>query len=92
MGKDKLLGAGILLACIVSAIAYVLLLYFGYGSALTTILVSAALFVLLGLIGWVGWAIATAPTSKPVKVESETQRKETAGPTKTRRGRPRKKA
>jgi len=91
MGKGKLVGVGILLACIVSALAYTLLLYLGYGSTLTIILVSAALFVLLGLIGWVGWAIAMAPTSKPVKVESETQPKEIAGPVKTRKGRPRKK-
>ncbi len=91
MGKDKLTGAGILLACIVFAIAYVLLLYFGYGSALAIILVSAAFFVLLGLIGWIGLTIATTSTPKPIEVGSEAQPKEIVVAGKTKRGRPRKK-
>ena len=68
MEKDRLVGAGILLASIVVAVVYALLLYLGHGSTLTIILVSAALFVLLGIVGWIGWAMATTPAPKPIEL------------------------
>lgn len=61
MGRERLVGAGILAASALSAIAYALLLYLGYGSTLAIILVSAALYVLLGIVGWIGWTMATTP-------------------------------
>jgi len=69
MEKDRLVGAGILLVGIAAAIVYVLLLYLGYGSILVTILVSIAFFVLLGIVGWIGWTIATTPSPKPIESE-----------------------
>jgi len=92
MKKDKLAGAGILLTSIAVGIVYALLLYFGYGSVLTIILVSAALFVLLGIVGWIGWAMATTPSPKSIEVGSETQPEEIVSVKKARKGRPRKKA
>ena len=62
-------GAGILLASIVVAIAYAMLLYFGYGSILAIILVSVAFFALLGIVGWIGWTIATTPSLEPIESE-----------------------
>lgn len=88
MRKDKLAGTGILLASIVVAIIYALLLYFGHGSVLAIILVSVAFFALLGVVGWIGWTIATAPSPKPVELEAPS---EVEGIVKKRkRGRPRK--
>ena len=69
MGKDRFIGAAILLASVLVAIAYALLLYFGYGSTLTVILVSVALYILLGIVGWIGWTIATTPSPKPIESE-----------------------
>jgi len=91
MEKDKLAGAGILLTSIAVGIVYALLLYFGYGSILATILVSIAFFVLLGIVGWIGWAMATTPSTKSIEVKSETQPEEIVSEKKARRGRPRKK-
>jgi hypothetical protein len=92
MRKDKLAGAGILLASVLVAIAYALLIYFGYGSTLVIILVSVALYILLGIVGWIGWTMATTPSPKSIEAGSETQPSEIAAAGKTRRGRPRKKA
>jgi predicted DNA-binding transcriptional regulator len=87
--KDKLAGAGILLASIVGVVVYALLLYFGHGSILAVILVSAAFFALLGEVGWIGWTMATTPSPKPV----EKSPSEVEGVAKKRkRGRPKKKA
>jgi len=69
VGKDRFIGAAILLASVLVAIAYALLLYFGYGSTLTVILVSVALYILLGIVGWIGWTIATTPSPKPIESE-----------------------
>jgi predicted DNA-binding transcriptional regulator len=90
MEKDKLAGAGILLASIVVAIIYALLLYFGHGSILAVILVSAAFFALLGVIGWIGWTMATTPSPKPVEVKSPSEVEGVVK--KRRRGRPKKRA
>lgn len=90
MRKDKLVGAGIFLASIVVAIIYALLLYFGHGSTLAIIFVSAALFVLLGIVGWIGWTMATI-SAKSVEVGLETLPGEVAKAGKKRRGGPRKK-
>jgi len=91
MGKDRAIGAAILLTSILVAMGYALLLYFGYGSTLAVILVSVAIYVLLGIVGWIGWTITTTPSPKSVEVGSETQPEEIVGAKKTRRGRPRKK-
>jgi hypothetical protein len=92
MEKDRLVGAGILLASIVVAIFYALLLYFGHGSILAIILVSMAFFAPLGVVSWIGLTIATAPTSKPVELETLSEvrhREETReeGPERGRRDR-----
>ena len=91
MGKERSLGAAILLASIFVAMVYALLLYFGYGSTLAIILVSATLFVLLGIVGWIGWTMATTHSTKPTEFAPESQSSETVAASKTRRGRPRKK-
>jgi hypothetical protein len=88
MEKGKLVGAGILLASIVVAVVYALLLYFGHGSILAIFLVSVAFFALLGVVGWIGWTMATTPTPKPVELKPPSE-VEGVGK-KRRRGRPRK--
>lgn len=88
MRKDKLAGAGILLASIVVAIVYALLLYFGHGSILAIIFVSAVFFALLGVMGWIGWTMATTPSPKPVELEIPSEAK--GAEKKRKRGRPRK--
>lgn len=88
MRKDKLVGAGILLASIVVAVVYVLFIYLGYGSTLAVILVSVAFFALLGVVGWIGWTITTTPSPKPAELKSPS---EVEGIVKKRkRGRPKK--
>jgi len=88
MEKEKLAGAGILLASIVVAIVYALLLYSGHGSTLAVILVSAAFFALLGVVGWIGWTMATTPSPKPIELETPSEVEGVKK--KRRRGRPRK--
>jgi hypothetical protein len=90
MGKERAIGTAILLTSILVAIGYALLLYFGYGSTLAVILVSVAIYVLLGIVGWIGWTMVTIPS--PKSVGAVTQPEEILGAKKTRRGRPRKKA
>lgn len=90
MRKDKLAGAGILLASIVGILIYALLLYFGHGSILAVILVSAAFFALLGVVGWIGWTMATTPSPKPIEPGTPSEGEGVVK--KRRRGRPRKKA
>ncbi len=89
MEKDKLAGAGILAASIVGVVVYALLLYFGHGSILAVILVSAAFFALLGVVG-IGWTMATTPTPKPV--EFETPNEVMGTEEKRKLGKPRKRA
>jgi predicted DNA-binding transcriptional regulator len=69
MEKDRLVGAGILIASIAAGVVYALLFYLRYSSMVVTILVSAAFFVLLGIVGWVGWTMATTPSPKPIEGE-----------------------
>jgi predicted DNA-binding transcriptional regulator len=71
--KGRLAGSGILALSVLVAIAYALLLYLGYGLTLTIVIVSAALYVLLGIVGWIGWTMATTPSPKPIEAGSEAQ-------------------
>jgi membrane protein implicated in regulation of membrane protease activity len=91
MGKERSLGAAILLASALVAIAYALLLYFGYGSTLTVVLVSAALYVLLGIVGWVGWTMTMTSSPKPTGAGSESQTGKIVAARKTRKSGPGKK-
>ncbi|MFQ6130188.1 MAG: transcriptional regulator [Candidatus Hadarchaeaceae archaeon] len=79
----RAIGASITLICIVLAIVYLLLFYLGYGWQLIAIVVSIATFVVIGILGWIGWTMATTPSLKPAEVGSETQPSEARKASKT---------
>jgi predicted DNA-binding transcriptional regulator len=75
LGKDRLVGAGIVVASIAAAIAYLVLFYLGYGALIVSIVVSAAVLVLLGILGWIGWTMATTPSPEPIGASGEEEKK-----------------
>ena len=65
MANDRALGSAILGGSILGIIVYGLLLYF-----YTTIVLEATAFlavvVLLGILAWIGWTMATTPPPEPI--------------------------
>jgi len=71
--KERAIGACITLSSVIVTMVYLLLFYLGYGWQIIAILVSVAVFALIGILGWIGWTMATAPSLKTVEVKSKTQ-------------------
>ena len=70
MDKDRLIGAGILIVSVAAAIVYPLFFYLGYDSLVISIVVFTAVFLLLDIVGWIGWIMATTPPSAPVETSA----------------------
>jgi len=71
MNKDRLIGAGTLIVCVAVAIVfYPLFFCLGYGSLAISIVVFAAVLLLLCIVGWIGWTMATTPPSAPVETSA----------------------
>lgn len=70
MDSDRSIGAGIIIVCIVAAIAFFgpLVVDFPWGFALAVrAVVSIGFLVLLGIGGWIGWTMASTPSPEPVE-------------------------
>ncbi|MDG6967788.1 MAG: transcriptional regulator [Nitrososphaerota archaeon] len=65
MANDRALGGGILLGSILGIIIYGVLLYF-YPTLILEITAFLAVVVLLGILGWIGWTMATTPPPEPM--------------------------
>lgn len=67
METDRLIGAGILIACIVAAIIYFGFLFLGFGFEVIATVVSIGFLVVIGIGGWIGWTMASTPAPEPIE-------------------------
>jgi len=65
MANDRALGGGILGGSIFGIILYGLLLYF-YSTVILEITAFLAVVILLGILAWIGWTMATTPPPEPI--------------------------
>ncbi|MET1160649.1 MAG: transcriptional regulator [Thermoprotei archaeon] len=76
MNRDQAIGILLLLVSIVVIIAYLWLMWFPLWKGVDLILLkltgSAAIVVLFGIVGWIGYTLATTPPPKPIEeIEKE---------------------
>lgn len=73
MSKDKLIGIGMLIASIATPILIVYLLFFtGYDILTLKVITAIAITLLSGIVGWIGYTLATTPPPKPIEeIEKE---------------------
>jgi len=71
--KDQAVGSGLLASSIIVMAAIVYLLFFSPFALITLkILVTIGVGILAGLIGWIGYTLATTPPPKPIEeIEKE---------------------
>ncbi len=65
MANDKSLGAVTLLGSVLGIILYGALLYY-FPMALLELTAFVAVVVLLGILAWIGWTMATTPPPEPM--------------------------
>ena len=65
MANDRSLGGIILLGSVLGIIVYGVLLYF-FAIAILEITAFLGVVVLLGILGWIGWTMATTPPPEPM--------------------------
>jgi predicted DNA-binding transcriptional regulator len=68
MSKDQIYGALILLVSIVGLVVYTLLLYW-YPVVVLQITAFIAVALVLVIMGWIGYTMATTPPPAPLEVE-----------------------
>jgi predicted DNA-binding transcriptional regulator len=73
MSKDRIIGAGMLVGSIIAIIVYIWILFLTeYFIVLLKITALVAVFVVAGLIGWIGYTLLTTPPPKPIEeIEKE---------------------
>jgi predicted DNA-binding transcriptional regulator len=65
MANDRALGGAILAGSVVGIIVYGLLLYW-WPLRILEITAFVAVVVLLGILAWIGWTMATTPPPEPI--------------------------
>jgi predicted DNA-binding transcriptional regulator len=65
MANDRALGGGILVGSIAGIVIYGILLYF-WATFILEITAFLGVVVLLGILGWIGWTMATTPPPEPM--------------------------
>lgn len=65
MANDRALGGAILVGSILGIIVYGILLYY-YSTLILEITAFLGVVVLLGILGWIGWTMATTPPPEPM--------------------------
>ena len=65
MANDRAIGGAILGASIIGVIVYGLLLYW-WGSLVVEITAFVAVLVLLSILAWIGYTMATTPPPEPI--------------------------
>ena len=65
MSNDRALGSGILAVSVVGIIIYGVLLYL-WPTAILEITAFLAVTVVLGILAWIGWTMATTPPPEPI--------------------------
>jgi len=75
MHKDKAIGLGLLIAGILGIIIYGWLVFSPLWQLVLRITAFIAVAAILGIIAWVGYALATTPPPKPIEeIEREVQK------------------
>ncbi len=65
MANDRALGGAILLGSIAGIIIYGILLFY-WATLILEITAFLGVVVLLGILGWIGWTMATTPPPEPM--------------------------
>ncbi len=65
MANDRAIGATIFIGSIVGIIVYGLLLYY-WGSIVVEVTAFVAVLVLLAILAWIGYTMATTPPPEPI--------------------------
>ena len=65
MANDRALGAAILVGSILGIVVYGVLLYF-WATIILEVTAFLGVVVLLGILGWIGWTMATTPPPEPM--------------------------
>jgi predicted DNA-binding transcriptional regulator len=71
LSKDQSIGAVILIASIVGLVAYTWLLY-AFATIVLQITAFLAVAMVLVIMGWIGWTMATTPPPAPLEMEPTT--------------------
>ncbi|MEM1598594.1 MAG: transcriptional regulator [Pyrobaculum sp.] len=76
MHRDKAVGVGLMAVGVVGILLYGWLVFFSPWSALVVQLTAfVAVAAVLGILAWVGYALATTPPPKPIEeIEKEVQK------------------
>ena len=73
MSKDQLIGALLLVGSIIGIIVYGYLLYL-YPQIILQITAFVVIAGVLGVVGWIGYTLATTPPPKPIEeIEKEVE-------------------
>ncbi|MEM1520195.1 MAG: transcriptional regulator [Candidatus Korarchaeum sp.] len=79
MGRDRFLGGLLLISSIMIVLVYGYLLFF-YSETIAMLVLKLtgfiAVLVIFGVLGWIGYALATTPVPKTVDGEVEEESKE----------------
>jgi predicted DNA-binding transcriptional regulator len=81
MANDRVLGGAILGVSILGIIVYGVLLY-SYSTMILEITAFLAVAILLGILAWIGWTMATTPPPEPIAEPPATTPAPTAAPEK----------
>ena len=79
MANDRALGGAILVGSIVGIIVYGVLLYY-FATVILEITAFLGVVVLLGILGWIGWTMATTPPPEPMPEMAGTMGQPAAAP------------
>ncbi len=67
MDSSRVLGAGIIIGCVLAAILYFGFIFIGFAEEVLLVVVSIAFLVILGIGGWIGWTMANTPSPEPIE-------------------------
>ena len=68
MSKDQVLGAVVMVCCILGIIIYGWLVFFsGFWQLIIKITAFVAVAGVLGVLAWIGYTLATTPPPKPIE-------------------------
>jgi predicted DNA-binding transcriptional regulator len=79
MANDRALGGAILAGSIAGIIVYGILLYY-WATIILEITAFLGVVVLLGILGWIGWTMATTPPPEPMPETTATGGQPPANP------------
>jgi predicted DNA-binding transcriptional regulator len=67
--KDQAIGAGLFGGCIAGILIYGWLVWFVAPIVVLQVTAFVAIAVILGILAWIGWTMATTPPPAPIETE-----------------------